>query len=280
MSLYDGMTPLSVQLQSAFAQQVTCVQHVVLAEALSRVSKSVSKLVVYASVAPTITRTDVDSGETVVVALTGDADDGFVYRNPVWQDHYGIRGAESHRTILNAEAGSEVVFETVLVRDAGQARTEHVSQRFEPKELDLDFLLEDMTTPDSKRTVAGVTRCVLHPTTAVINGRDFVLGKTPRAATVIAVDTVVWSEDKIDACVLLVNGVRHVHITPAVSRAVRSGHVGSTRGDGRLEIYTGCFELSRLHGGLAVDIVPRSPLRAAFVGTLVGPNVAGCRAPE
>lgn len=108
---------------------------------------------------------------------------------------------------------------------------------------------------------------VLFPTLPKTS-REYVLGDTAQMEDAVKViDTIVWTDVTVKACMLHVDGYKHVHITPAVSKAVRGGHFGTVNKDHRrLQLHIGNITLNRL-SSVVVDIVPTSylaPMSSSF----------------
>ena len=148
------------------------------------------------------------------------------------------------------ELGTEIVFERVVC--SGQRREPAVCDERRRllghggEILDLDTLGE--------HTPLGEVHVVdLLP----LNNTTF---KSP-------VDTVVWSEEAVESCSLCINGMTHFYVNATVSSAVRCGHIGAVREDGRLEIHIGLLKWSRLDSAAAEIVRERwhPSLRRAWV---------------
>lgn len=272
--LFNGITALLAQSATStyFAPVVkaACVQHALLTEEEEyMIPREVSKLVVYSEKAPVVTCTHTETGERVDVTLSGGILKGFVYENPVWE-------SPVHRTTLSVPRSdasdpkkawervrtSEMVFETVIDSQHRSATSEGDVTDTEPKVLDIDALLQTGCYQTEGES-SGVVRVVLFPT-APKTSRKYVLGETAQMEDAVKViDTIVWSDIRVKACMLLVDGYKHVHITPAVSKAVRAGHFGTVKKDyRRLYLHTGNITFNRL-SSVVVDIVP-----TAYIGPM------------
>jgi hypothetical protein len=258
------LTQLSSTSASARVTQAACVQHAVIFKhdhkgegvlGFYTIPSEVTKVVVYGD-ALTVTRTDTRTGESVVEKMSKSAHGGCVYLNPVWE-------SPNHSTTLSgttSSTGVEMVFETVLVARGVSQIERHTEQRADALELDVDALM--FAAYKSPGPFPGVIRSVLRPS-LTNTSVEYVLGKQAEvSAPMQTVDTVVWSR-RLTSFMLVVNGDKHVHVTPAVVKAVKAGHFGVKREDGRFEIRTGVLNFSKLTS-VVVDVVPSDYVQFAF----------------